>query len=474
MRKFLLASAATLGATVGLTGIAAAQMTGGTPGPMPMGVMSMPVQPPPYLGGNNSLNSDGSALPSSPVAPTPGSMVIHLNGRVWFYGSFQGGSGYSVSGPAGTSNKLSPFGFTGYARLYPGMDALATNGLRYGGIMEIRQNFVAPGTGGGSLVGANSSGASGQSSGSTMYFRREAVYIGSDSVGIFRLGQDDGPISQFDGGVTTFQNFDASNWNGDGPNLQVGNTQPTWPFWSGIGNEYTISKAVYLSPTFAGFDFGLSYAPNNSVNTGSAFCPVAGPGCQGLTTSTAAGDSFRATNMVEIMGRYRGTFSGLGIYAEGGYVGSGHVHSSLPAGDLADGFSVGDMGLALTYAGFTVGGHTIFGNFNGQVGLQPKGAPAAVAWIAGVQYTTGPWTMGTSWFNYQSQGATALVHVSQRYENGFDIGGTYAIAPGLTAYAGYSYGARHQGGVDFIAGAFGPLNNTVHTQNVLIGTRVQW
>ena len=84
MRKFLLASAATLGATVGLTGVASAQMTGGTPGPMPMGVMSMPVQPPPYLGGNNSLNSDGSALPSSPVAPTPGSMVIHLNGRVWF------------------------------------------------------------------------------------------------------------------------------------------------------------------------------------------------------------------------------------------------------------------------------------------------------------------------------------------------------------------------------------------------------
>ena len=175
MRKLLLASAATLGATVGLTGVASAQAPAA---PMPMGVMSMPAQPPPYMGGNNSNNSDGSALTNAATAPTPGSMVIHLNGRVWFYGSFQGGSGYSVAGPAGTSNKLSPFGFIGYARLYPGMDALATNGLRYGGIMEIRQNFVAGGTGGGSLVGANSSGASGESSASTLYFRREAVYIG--------------------------------------------------------------------------------------------------------------------------------------------------------------------------------------------------------------------------------------------------------------------------------------------------------
>jgi predicted porin len=182
--------------------------------------------------------------------------------------------------------------------------------------------------------------------------------------------------------------------------------------------------------------------------------------------------------MYEIMARYRNTFGGLGIYAVGGYVGSGHVNSPLAGVSAvlpnATNFSVGDGGLALTYAGFTVGGHVIFGQLNGQVGLKPQGAPNAVAFIAGMQYANGPLTVGASWFNYQSQGAVALTGLSQRYDEGLDIGGTYAIAPGLLAYVGYSYGQRHQGGVDFISGAVGPLNNTVHVQNFLIGTRVAW
>ena len=37
---------------------------------------------------------------------------------------------------------MNPEQFIGYFRLYPGVDALATNGLRYGAIVEIRQNFI--------------------------------------------------------------------------------------------------------------------------------------------------------------------------------------------------------------------------------------------------------------------------------------------------------------------------------------------
>ena len=55
MRKLLLASAA----TVGLVGTAMAQ----TP-PAPTEMLGIPSQPSTYLGGNNSLNSDGSALPA--------------------------------------------------------------------------------------------------------------------------------------------------------------------------------------------------------------------------------------------------------------------------------------------------------------------------------------------------------------------------------------------------------------------------
>ena len=156
------------------------------------------------------------------------------------------------------------------------METLATNGLRYGGIVEIRQNFIgqayglnisAPsGTSNNGAGGNNAASPSGNSSASTLYVRREAVYLGSDQVGIIRIGQDDGPFSQFDNGVTTFQ-FGTGAWNGDGPDNFIGSGIVVFPFWSGVGAEYVNSKVAYFSPRFAGFDIGASFAPANPART---------------------------------------------------------------------------------------------------------------------------------------------------------------------------------------------------------------
>ena len=478
MRKLLLASAA----TVGLVGTAVAQ----TP-PAPTEMLGIPSQPSTYLGGNNSLNSDGGALPASPSTPTPGTMTIHLNGRVWGYLGVQGGSSSVVAG-----NKVNPEQIVGYFRLYPGVDALATNGLRYGAIVEIRQNFIgqtyglnitapsgSPNPGAGSN---NGSSPSGSSSASTLYVRREAIYLGSDQVGILRVGQDDGPFSQFDNGVTTFQ-FGTGAWNGDAPSNFVGSGIVVFPFWSGIGAEYAISKVAYFSPRFAGFDLGLSFAPNNTSNNASA-CAVAAAGCAAISTATtnAFGGENRPTNMYEVMARYQGNFGGFGVYGILGYSGSGHVHvwGSVPGGlggnpTAYNGFSVGDGGLALTYAGFTIGGNVLWGAYNGQVQLKPQGGTNAVAWVGGAQYAVGPLTLAASWINYQSQGAAAMINKSQSYNNEFAAGATYSIAPGLNAYAEYLYGQTHQGGVSQITGTTGTsANNDWHGQSFIIGTRVQW
>jgi hypothetical protein len=64
-------------------------------------------------------------------------MVVHINGRMLTFFGVEGSSASDVDG-----NKLAPEQFTGQFRLYPGVDALATNGLRYGAIVEIRQNFI--------------------------------------------------------------------------------------------------------------------------------------------------------------------------------------------------------------------------------------------------------------------------------------------------------------------------------------------
>jgi predicted porin len=184
------------------------------------------------------------------------------------------------------------------------------------------------------------------------------------------------------------------------------------------------------------------------------------------------------------MGRYQGNFGGLGVYGILGYSGSGHVHvwgatpGNLSTGSTTtayNGFSVGDGGLALTYAGFTVGGNVLWGAYNGQVGLKPQGGVNAVAWVGGAQYAVGPLTIAASYINYQSQGAAAMINKSQSYNDELAAGITYSIAPGLTAYAEYLYGQTHQGGVSQISGSTGTsANNDWHGQSMIIGTRVQW
>ena len=485
MRKLLLAGVAVIGSV----GLANAQTTTTTttttaaPAPLPMSNLGYPQQPSSYLGGNNANNQDGSALVAGPQSPTPGSMVIHLQGRVWAYAGFGGGSGYintkTVDGVT-TTAKLNPMQFIGYFRLYPGVDAMATNGLRYGAIVEIRQNFIGQGygstTAGLQGAGANySTSPSGDSSSSTLYVRREAVYLGSNSLGILRIGQDDGPFSQFDNGVTTFQ-YGSGACNGDGPDNIPGNAQPTFPFWSGIGAEYAVSKAVYFSPRFAGFDVAVSYAPNNGSNNASA-CPVAEAGCLALSSNPtgAFGGADRPENWVEAMARYQGTFAGFGIYGIAGYSGSGNVKNTAPGSQKYQGFSVGDAGLVLSYAGFSVGGNVLWGAYNNQVQLAPKGGVNAVAWLGGVAYVNGPWQGYASYYNYQYQGAGPGPGIGQRYDDAAFVGAQYAIAPGLNAYAEYLYGQSHQGGVNLLNGGTDTgVNNNVHIQSFIIGTRVQW
>src|SRR3954464_8324583 len=78
MRKFLLASVAALG-TGGLIGTAAAQ----TPvvGVPTQGQTAYPLANPP-AGANNNNNYQAPALPGPVANPTPGTIVVHINGRV--------------------------------------------------------------------------------------------------------------------------------------------------------------------------------------------------------------------------------------------------------------------------------------------------------------------------------------------------------------------------------------------------------
>ena len=77
MRKFLLASVATLG-TGGLMGAAFAQVPAGAP---TQGQTAYPLANP-LASANTNNNYQAPAIPGALANPTPGTIVVHINGKV--------------------------------------------------------------------------------------------------------------------------------------------------------------------------------------------------------------------------------------------------------------------------------------------------------------------------------------------------------------------------------------------------------
>ena len=208
MRKLLLASVAGLGAWGAIASDASAQNA---------------VQTPTQSNASYSTYSGGAALPAA-SAPTPGTVVVRLNGRVRFYAYDSNSRDASaVVAPNPQASKLDTYGFAEYGRLYPGFDGVAANGLKYGASLEIRQD--TSGLAGG---GSNGSISANDPKRAGLYFRRVWGYLGTDAVGTVRLGSTDQPTSLYLTG--NFENFNDGGWNGDLPGFIPGNVAPAWPF----------------------------------------------------------------------------------------------------------------------------------------------------------------------------------------------------------------------------------------------------
>jgi hypothetical protein len=254
---------------------------------------------------------------------------------------------------------------------------MTANGLRYGALAELRQDYGA------SAGSTANSGGSANSFSSTLYVRHAFAYVATDRLGLLRLGRGDGVIGLFDLGVTTFQNFDTGAWDSDLTGRIPANAQLAFPFSSLQGAEYVPSKIVYISPRIAGFDFGFAFAPNNgALNQGPnvnsltstaptlTTCPVAASGCPTLSTSNVALDGSRFTNYTETGVRYRGKAGPVDLLGFGIYVNSGHVNvTPAVTGSRFNGLGYGDFGFAATYSGLTLGAHGTIGQFNGINGL---------------------------------------------------------------------------------------------------------
>ena len=528
MRKTLLAGTAILGSASG----ALAQMEAAPGVFQSQGQMAMP-----WAGGpapNNNNNAWGTAQPTGTKVPAPGTVVIRLNGRVYV----EGDAGFSniMSIPAGvysgattaststagtvtgtavhltpaatspTNYKQNPISISSFLRLYPAVDGMATNGMRYGASAEIRENFMGGNSlsagnnyalaGGGAIsAGSGAASASGVSSGQTLYVRRAFAYFGSDQMGIVRVGNGDGLIGLYDAaGIFTGQGtYDGGIGGLNDAALQatLSNNFLTSEFYlSGSGIEYGNTKAVYLTPSFFGFDFGLQYDPNmgNGFSSGGVtaspyqlgYCSAAGPDCINVTSGT---DGTRVVNRFGFGVRYNGTFAGLTLRGFGVYELSGKESTApLTFGTGAktykgfyDGQSFFNGGLAATYLGVTAAVDGTIGRMNpSNDGLVPQGAKETMGIIGTLMYANGPFTVGTSAFTLDWFGSPTLSGISQRHEAALAIGAAYAIAPGITFGAEYQYVLKHQGDFDFVTGANDGAYNTIKAQGVTLATIVSW
>ena len=154
--------------------------------------------------------------------------------------------------------------------------------MQYGAAMELRQdNGEAPGG------GVNSSISGSVRNRNTIYFRRDYGYVGTNQLGFLRFGQTDGPGSLYLTG--TFENFNDGAWNGDLPSIFTGGTADRVAVRR-RRPDLRDPKIVYLSPQFAGFDFGASFAPNSGDGTfAPGNCPYGVTANAGITGPIGGG-----------------------------------------------------------------------------------------------------------------------------------------------------------------------------------------
>jgi len=525
MRKLLLASVAAMGASLGAAQAATT---------------------PPF---------DPAVTPT----PDPGTITVRLNGKLSFFagaygvGDFNGSYYYDVATgitkstpfyvngatgngsssitaaayaalPASTQSlyraanlnieKMNSFGYTDYARFYPGFDGVAANGIKYGVALRVQQADI-----GGACQGVYGSCSQTDRARTSLIFRSAYGYVGTDTAGTLRFGMADSVASLFQLG--TSENFNTGGWNGDIPSSLPGVFDTPWPF-PDVGSSYDINRVVYLSPRFYGFDFGIDFAPTSNglngdngdgcqsvqySNPGIAGGPsIAGPGCD-LLSATSTADYKRFRNEMNVGARYTGTFGDVGFSAYGDYLFSGVTSNSAyitaPVAVTGvkqpyDGYSVGYGGAQLTYAGFTIGSAIMGGNINNvdtNQALMPVGTKKETAFVVGGSYTYGPLIVGVQYFNSwlagnqtaankigspaTTGGAPTTANVGGYSSYGIAAGGTYTVAPGLNLYLEYLYGQVKQPGYNLLLGTANAITSPtigqrVQTQYMGIGTALTW
>jgi predicted porin len=308
----------------------------------------------------------------------------------------------------------------------------AANGLAYGAVIE----FQSDGTGGGS--------------GSAVDLDEAYVFVSLPTLGTIRFGEVDSAAGLLQVRAPSIRGFGPDGPWGNGI-LQTPNGTSTGPsLLTSINGGSDATKIVYLSPQFAGFDFGLSYAPNTGEGERLFFgrsVDTLGAGGTPIGYAVTQRDRTSLENEFSAALRYRGTFGGFGISA-----GVGYMQADAPTTSVSSTFgTVGNLstvtdqniqaytiGLNLSAFGLTVGGEYTWGKFGaGSVGRTAlaSGRDDTQLYVLGATYTAGALSIGAYYGIAEADNGGTL---ADREQTGVGIGAVYTLAPGLELFASYN------------------------------------
>ena len=187
-------------------------------------------------------------------------------------------------------------------------------------------------------------------------------------------------------------------------------------------------KITYLSPVMNGFQAGLSYTPDVLDDEAS------GPSFSNALTGFNRDDQANTFEHGYDLGlRYEGTFNNVGVAFGGGYT---HVSRDTPTAGNDD-LDEWNVGLDLDIGAFGIG--AVYTEENR--GLDDGDADVVVL---GVDYTTGPFKLGASWYNNDTDQPGAATDIDT---DRFTGGVIYTAAEGLTFRGSISHIEHEQSGV---------------------------
>ena len=205
------------------------------------------------------------------------------------------------------------------------------------------------------------------------------------------------------------------------------------------GTAESNRKVTYMSPRFAGVQFGVSYTPDTRNNGANNYVMIYNDNTDNrnsLNSNTNYfGNNVSIKNAYSLGLNYMNSFNNVDVALAATYDG-GKAVNSVVSGAALNNLKTWSLGGSVGTNGFTVA--AAYGN-NGK-SLVSKGTSGfkSTFWNAGVAYANGPLTTSLTYLNSTVKGtlaANATSTANKVTTQSFSLGADYTVAPGLTPFA---------------------------------------